>query len=123
MEVMISTFVATLMTGAVIRSVIVARNLSYSCTQQLTAFSLAKARFEELKSLDYGDLDAESGSWESDLDFVQLEGTEQKKINCYRYTLVNEYNSPERKQIRVIVWWYVNRRWRMEQVWGTVYPS
>ena len=122
MEVMISTFVATLVTGAVIRSTMVASSLSFACTQELTAFSLAKAKYEEMRSMEYDELSAAAG-WETNLEFVHRSGVGQEQQGCYRYTSVDHISSPESKRIRVILWWYDRHRWRNEQVWGMVYPG
>ena len=51
-EVMISMLVISLMAGALVRSVMMARGLTHASSQHVSAFGLCQAKLEEIRSHD-----------------------------------------------------------------------
>lgn len=106
-EVVMATFLVTLLGGAVVNGVITARRHTYLNAQRVEAFGLAKSKMEEMKGVGYATLSARYGSQQQEigLEFVNLGGVDQNTITARRTTTLEDLNNPRRKRVRVRVEW------------------
>lgn len=130
-EVIIATFLVTLLAGGVFNGIIASRRLTYVNAQRVEAFGLAKSKIEEMKGKRFTELNAAYGvkQQETDLVFVNLGGDKQKVITANRTTTLEDLgeagndSNPVRKRITVEVEWEYRGRNRSEELVTYLYPK
>ena len=121
-EVMVSMLVISLMAGVLVRSIMVARNLTQSSSQNVTAFGLCQAKLEQLRGEDYATITSTNYPAESGLRLTHLGGLSQAAVTCDRTVTIQPRSAPDRKEVTVTVAWQVRDRPLQQQLLGVIYP-
>ena len=69
LEMLVSLSLLGIVGGALVRSVILARQLTYASSQRVSAFGLCRARIEEVRGFDYANIAATNFPAETGFDF------------------------------------------------------
>ena len=103
-EVMIASAVLTVVTGAVITTVVTSTRLNYSSAQHLAAFGLCEGRLEQMRSLPFGDITAANFSSET-LPLTHMGGATRHPLPCTRSSTLTHQMNPERQDVSIVVAW------------------
>ena len=122
LEVLVSLTLLGIVGGALVRSVILARQLTYASSQRVSAFGLCRARIEEVRGFDYANIAATNFPAETGIRLSHLGGQNQDPINCDRAVAIQTLTGPDRKEVLVTVSWNYRDRNLQEDITGILYP-
>lgn len=122
-EVIIALLLASAIIAVLVRSVAVARSLTYANALRVGAFGVCKAKLEEVRGMEYSQLDPTNFVVETGLRFLHLSGRDRLPIACTRSVALNAQTNPVRTDVQVTVQWQYRDTPFQEQVIGTVYPK
>ena len=121
LEVLVSLAVLGVVGGAFVRSVIVARQLTYASSQRVSAFGLCQARIEEVRGFDYVSIAATNFPAETGIRLSHMGGHNQEPVTCDRTVGIQSLTGPDRKEVIVTVSWNYRGRNLQEDITGILY--
>jgi type II secretory pathway pseudopilin PulG len=121
-ELVISLMVISVLAAALIHSVLLAQHIIHATSQRVSAFGMARAKFEEVQSCAFSDVATTNFPDETGIRLSHRSGPNQLAVNCTRTVTIQPQTAPERKEVDVSVTWNFLDRTLTETIRGVIYP-